>query len=68
MPPPSTIVQSISTPLTDAQRYLGILAIILVLEGVRRALTPVLAGLVMAVILYMFTAHMLRRGFGITAP
>ena len=47
------------TPLTDAQRYLGILAIILVLEGVRRALTPVLAGLVMAVILYMFTAHML---------
>ena len=47
------------TPLTDAQLYLGILAILLVLEGVRRALTPVLAGLVLAVIIYMFTAQYL---------
>lgn len=47
------------TPLTDTQLYLGILAIVLILEGVRRALTPVLAILAAAVILYMFTAHYL---------
>ena len=47
------------TPLTDTQLCLGILAILLVLEGVRRALTPVLAGLAAAVIAYMFIAHLL---------
>ncbi|WBU51900.1 TRAP transporter fused permease subunit [Paracoccus sp. SCSIO 75233] len=47
------------TPLTDVQRYLGILVILLVLEGVRRALTPILAGLTILVITYMFTAQFL---------
>jgi len=47
------------TPLTDTQLWLGVLAVLLVLEGVRRALTPVLAGLAGAVIVYMFVAHML---------
>ena len=47
------------TPLTDLQLYLGILLILLILEGVRRALTPILAGLALAVIIYMFTAQYL---------
>lgn len=47
------------TPLTDVQLWLGVLAVLLVLEGVRRALTPVLAGLAAAVIAYMFVAHLL---------
>ncbi len=47
------------TPLTDTQLYLGILVILLILEGVRRALTPVLAILAAAVIFYMFVAQYL---------
>ncbi|WP_420587502.1 TRAP transporter permease [Ruegeria sp.] len=47
------------TPLTDTQLYLGILAVLLILEGVRRALTPILAGLAVGVIVYMFVAQYL---------
>ena len=47
------------TPLTPTQLWLGILAVLLVLEGVRRALAPVLAVLVATVIAYMFLAHYL---------
>jgi len=47
------------TPLTDTQLYLGILVILLILEGVRRTLTPVLAMLAAVVIFYMFVAQYL---------
>ena len=39
--------------LTLAQQVLGVLVILLVLEGVRRAVTPVMAGLVLLGLLYM---------------
>ena len=47
------------TPLTDLQYALGVLIVVLILEGVRRALTPILAVLTAMVIGYMFVAHYL---------
>ncbi|SDI54367.1 TRAP transporter permease [Alloyangia pacifica] len=52
------------TPLTMPQLWLGILIVCLIIEGVRRAFTPILAALTALVIVYMFTAHYLPGLWG----
>lgn len=46
-------------PLTDLQFWLGALAIVLLLEAIRRAVAPVLAGIVLASLAYMYLGRWL---------
>lgn len=49
--------------LTPAQQVLGVLVILLVLEGVRRCVTPVMAGLILIGLLYMEVSEYLPGMF-----
>jgi TRAP transporter 4TM/12TM fusion protein len=57
-------------PLTDVQFWLGMLAILLLLEALRRAVAPILAGIVAISLVYMYVGQYLpgvlnTRPFGV---
>jgi TRAP transporter 4TM/12TM fusion protein len=59
-------------PLTQMQFVLGVLAIVLLLEAIRRAVAPILAGIVAVSILYMYVGQWMpglfnTRPFGVWA-
>ena len=50
--------------LSLPQKIMGILCVVTIVEGLRRAVTPVLAGLVVLGILYMLVGHLIPGMFG----
>jgi len=46
-------------PLTEREWWLGVIAVVTLLEAIRRAVAPILAGIVVASLLYMHLGHWL---------